>query len=274
MVRLREDGTDNRRNGFTGTVGHQRQQIPHEMHATPLPARPAQHLANRLLEPLVCIRDHQAHTPQAATDQTARERRPEGAVFRGSRIDAEHVPLPVGGHPNRHRRRLTDYTPVDSHLVVRRIHPDIGIFVGQLPRAKRLDHRVELLAHPRHLRLRDPVETQGLDQLIDLPRRHPVHVGFLNDGAQRLFGSPPTNSVPSASISAWASTRTPSRSTSPSCSCNNLPTNAGRSILGLAIRHLPSVCVLLPEELTERCAMAASLSSRSRLQYFHHVRGH
>ena len=39
-------------------------------------------------------------------------------------------------------------------------------------------------------------------------------------------------------LNAGASTRTPSRNTSPSCSCINLPTNAGT----LAIRHLPSVC--------------------------------
>ena len=38
--------------------------------------------------------------------------------------------------------------------------------------------------------------------------------------------------------------------------------------------HLPSVCVLPPKELTERCAMAASLSSRVGLRTFHHVRGH
>src|SRR5579885_734492 len=38
----------------------------------------------------------------------------------------------------------------------------------------------------------------------------------------------------SASISAWASTRTPSRSTSPSWSARSLPTNADRSILPLA----------------------------------------
>ena len=55
-----------------------------------------------------------------------------------------------------------------QRALVRRIHPDIGIFVDQLPRAKRLDHRVEFLAHPRHLRLRDPVETQGFDQVLPL----------------------------------------------------------------------------------------------------------
>ena len=34
VVRLREEeGPDDRRDGFAGSVGHQRQQIPHEMHA-------------------------------------------------------------------------------------------------------------------------------------------------------------------------------------------------------------------------------------------------
>ena len=34
-----------------------------------------------------------------------------------------------------------DHTPVDAHLVVRRVHPQVGIPLGQLARAKRLDHR-------------------------------------------------------------------------------------------------------------------------------------
>jgi len=50
--------------------------------------------------------------------------------------------------------------------------------------------------------------------------------------------------------------------------------NAGRSILDLAIPSSPSVCVLLLEELTERCVMAAPLSSRDGLPNFHHVLGH
>ena len=84
----------------------------------------------------------------------------------------------------------------------------------------------------------------------------------------------PSVVTPTATAKAWASTWTPSRSTSPWSSSNNLPTNAGRSILGLAIRHLPSVCVLLPRRTHgKRCAMAASLSSGVGLLNFHHVRG-
>src|SRR3954468_17986921 len=74
----------------------------------------------------------------------------------------------------------------------------------------------------------------------------------------RSCRSAPINPATSVSINAWESTRIPSRSTSPSCSSRSLPTNAVRSILGLAIVIYPPCCALLPEELTERCAMAAS----------------
>src|SRR5581483_5401081 len=74
----------------------------------------------------------------------------------------------------------------------------------------------------------------------------------------RSCRSAPIRPATSVSMSAWESTRMPSRRTSPSCSSRSLPTNADRSILGFAIASTPP-CRPSPakRELTERCAMAA-----------------
>ena len=64
------------------------------------------------------------------------------------------------------------------------------MLTGERPRPKRRDERVELAADPRHLRFRNPIQAEGLHQVIDLPRRHPVHVGFLDDHQQGVFRPP------------------------------------------------------------------------------------
>ena len=56
------------------------------------------------------------------------------------------------------------------------------------PCPKRLDDRVEIRADPRDFRLRQPVEAQRLHEIVHLPRRHPVDVGFLHHRQQRLLG--------------------------------------------------------------------------------------
>ena len=76
----------------------------------------------------------------------------------------------------------------------------------------------------------------------------------------RSCRSAPISPATSDSMSACESTRIPSRRTSPSCSSKSLPTNAERSILGLAIVLSSSVLSFFAEkELTERCTMALGL---------------
>ena len=64
------------------------------------------------------------------------------------------------------------------------------MLAGQRPASGTPRPPVELAADPRDLRLRHPVEAQRLHQLVDLPRRDAVHVGFLHDGQQRVLGAP------------------------------------------------------------------------------------
>src|SRR4029450_7174091 len=72
------------------------------------------------------------------------------------------------------------------------------------------------------------------------PRR-PAPLRYAARSPLRSYGSAPTRAVTSASISACASTRPPSRRTSACSSARSLPTNAERSILPLAIASSPTI---------------------------------
>ena len=235
-------------------------------------------------------------------------RRPDPPT--GPTSTPEHLPLALAGDADGDHRRLADHAPIDAHLVVRRIDPEVADARRSSGRvAKRRDHRVELAADPRHLRLRDRRRARAPSsgrrpsasrrRARTLPGRPPAararragaaaaatgstspaapsgsparscppacptsasgsHCGTPSARRVRSWRSAPIRPATSVSISACESTRMPSRSTSPSCSSRSLPTNADRSILGLAIVVNTSVSSFSGQrELTERCAMAAS----------------
>ena len=56
------------------TLGHRRERIPQEAHATPLSGRAAQDRGDRLCEAVVSIRGHEAHPTEAALHQAAENR--------------------------------------------------------------------------------------------------------------------------------------------------------------------------------------------------------
>jgi hypothetical protein len=86
-VRLREDRPDDRRHRLPRAARNRGEHVAHEVDATALPGRPAQHGRNRPLEALVCIGDDEPHAPQPALHQAAQKRRPEGPILRRAGID-------------------------------------------------------------------------------------------------------------------------------------------------------------------------------------------
>ena len=191
VVRLREDRADNGRDRLARALGHRGEQIAHEMHAAPLPAAAREDGADRLLQPFVRVGDHQADTLQPPLDQAAKKRRPERAIFRRADVDAEDLAIPLGGDAHGHDGGLADDVTVDPHLVIGRIDPEIAVLTRQRPCAKGRHDRVEFGADARDLGLRDPVDAERLDQIIDLPGRDPMHVRLLHHGEQRML-RPPT----------------------------------------------------------------------------------
>jgi hypothetical protein len=77
-------------------------------------------------------------------------------------------------------RRLAHHAAVDPDLVVRRVEPQIRMLAHEAPRAKGFNDGVEIATNPGDLRLRQTVEPQRLDQVVHLPSRHAVDVGFLH----------------------------------------------------------------------------------------------
>jgi hypothetical protein len=100
----------------------------------------------------------------------------------------ENLAFAVARYADGDDRRLTRHGPIDTHLAVRRIDPQARILGCERPRPEGFDERVEFAADPRHLRLRHAVEPECFHQLVH--RRDPVHLRFLDDGQQRVFGAP------------------------------------------------------------------------------------
>ena len=235
----------------------------------------------------------------------------------------EHLPIALARDADGDDRRLAHHAAIDPHLVVRGIDPQIPVLARERPRAKRRHHGIELAADARHLRLRDAVQAERLHQLVDLPRRDAVHVGFLHDRQQRVLGPPARlqqrreirprphlrnrqldrahprvprpHPAPVAIRGPLGRPLVPLRPNQPGDlrfhqrlreHADALPqhipillleelANERRQIhSGLRHRVNTSVSSFSGQrELTERCAMAALLSTPPGLSNFHHVRG-
>ncbi len=136
------------------------------------------------------IGNHQAYAFQSAFDQAAQKRGPEGAVLRRADIDAEHLTVALGGDADGDDSRLANDAPIDPHLEVRGVDPQIPVLARQRARAERGDDGIELATDARDLRLGDAIQAERLHQVIDFPRRDAVHVRFLHHGQQRVLGPP------------------------------------------------------------------------------------
>ena len=126
--------------------------------------------------------------------QRPQERGPERAVLGVADVEAQHFTAAVGGDAGGDHHRLAHHPPVHPRLAVGRVEEHIRIGnLGQRPVPERANLLVQVSADPRHLRLRDPgLGAQRLDQVVDLPGRHPVQVGLHHHREQRLIHPPTT----------------------------------------------------------------------------------
>jgi hypothetical protein len=73
-------------------------------------------------------------------------------------------------------------------LDVGRVDPQVRPVALDRPVQERAHALVELAAQPRHLALGHAAHAERLDQLVHRAGRDALHVGFLDDGGQRLLG--------------------------------------------------------------------------------------
>jgi hypothetical protein len=138
----------------------------------------------------VRIAGNQAHPGQAASDQVTEEGQPAGAVLRGGDLQAQDFPVPVGVDAGRDQGVDQDHAAVltDLHRQGVRGEERVRALV-QRPGPERLDLRVEIGCHPRDLRLAQPRDAEGLDQLLHPPRRNAEQVARGHHARQGRFGA-------------------------------------------------------------------------------------
>jgi hypothetical protein len=128
------------------------------------------------------------HVPPAC-GQVAEERQPAGAVLGRRDLQPEDLPVSLGIHPGREQRVHVDRAPALTHFQHQRVGREERIRAGiERAGAERLDLLVEVLGHHTDLRLGQPGDAQGLDQLLHPPRRHPEQIGRGHHRDQRGLG--------------------------------------------------------------------------------------
>jgi hypothetical protein len=167
------------------------QDVAHEVDLAALPGGTQPFFLHGGLDAPAGVRDTEADPMKAAPLELSEKRPPAVLGFVEHGLDGQDLPgsgliYAVGDHQG-HRNDL----PVHPDLVVERIDPEEGIFLLQGAVSEGIGLDREFLVDVRDLAGRDVLDAHGLGQPFDLPGADAVDEGFLDDGDQRLFGSPP-----------------------------------------------------------------------------------
>ena len=162
------------------------------MSAATLPTGSSKHRGDGVLQPLVGIGGYQFHPAEPSSGQRPQEGQPERAILAGAHVHTQDLTLPFGIDPRRHHHADVDDATALPNLLRQAVQPDVGVGTTvQGPTQETLHHFIQLLADARHLAAGDAVATQGLDQIIDPPSGHSLHIGLLDDGQQGFLAAPP-----------------------------------------------------------------------------------
>jgi hypothetical protein len=155
-------------------------------------SRAEQHRGDRGLQSGVGVGDDQLGAGQPAGLERAQERGPERPVLGVADGEAEHLPMPVGGHAGGDHHRLGDHPAVDPRLAVGGIQEQVGKRgLGQAAVAEGGGLGVEVGADPGDLGLGDAgIGAQRPHQVIDLAGGDPVQVCLHHHREQRLVDPP------------------------------------------------------------------------------------
>ncbi len=172
-------------------LGHGAGNVAQEVHFAALPGRTREHLGQRTAQPFVSVGDDQLHTAQPTSRQAAAELQPERLGLAGADRETEHALLAALAHAHRHHRGLADDPRTLTHLLVRRIEPDVRIRLIERSLTELGELLVEEGADPAHLAATDAAATQGGHEVIDLAGADPEHIGLLDHRQQRSVDASP-----------------------------------------------------------------------------------
>src|ERR1051326_5845750 len=131
------------------------------------------------------ITGHEFDTGQTARHQAAQERMPERTILTRSDIEPEDLTLSVLVDADGDDDRHTDDAVLLPDLHKGRIQLHIGVRAIEFARAKALYLRVQCLAQPADLALRDAAHAKRLDQVVHAPRSNAVDIPLFDHGNQR-----------------------------------------------------------------------------------------
>jgi len=189
-VGLGEDGADDGGDHILAGTRDDGENICHEVDSAALPSGALKDSTDGLLQSAVGVGDEELGPVQTAGFQRREELSPEDLVFAIADVEPEHFPAAVGGHADGDDHRLGDDTVVDGGLAIRGVEEHVGVARHAEVASERGHFPVEIGADPRHFRLGDAgVGAEGLDQIVDFPRRDTVEVSLHDDGEQGLVNA-------------------------------------------------------------------------------------
>src|SRR5207247_2548481 len=150
-----------------------------------------EHPGDCVAQPFVLVGDAEAHTLQAAAAEVAEQLGPEGLRLGLAQVEGDHLaPAALVYRVGDHERLRADVTAVsDLHLF--RVQPEIGVVALERPLPERLDQLVERATESRDAVLAHSLDTELLDQPVDLPGRDAVDVRLEHDRDDRLLRASP-----------------------------------------------------------------------------------
>ena len=160
------------------------------MGATRLPGRCRRVRRDRLDQTLVGVGGDEADPSQAAGDEVGEELVPGRAGLAGRDAHAQDLPAPVRVLAGREHHDRVDDAAAFADLHRQGVGGDERerARVAERPVAELVDMLVEIRGHPRHLRPRQRVDPELLDELVHPPRTHPGEVTVRDDRDQRGLG--------------------------------------------------------------------------------------
>lgn len=156
------------------------------VHATALP-RGAQDPADRRLEPLMRVGDHQLHAREAALEQLLEEGGPERLGLARAKVQADNLPSALAVDRDGDYGGDADDPSALSDLQVGSVQPEIRPLACQRALQEAVDALIDLFAQLGDPGLVEAREAHGLSQLVHPPGRDATDPGLLDHGDQRLL---------------------------------------------------------------------------------------
>ena len=132
------------------------------------------------------VEDDELHPAEAALDERAQERAPEGLRLGLADVEGDHLPVARLVHPVGEHERLPDDAARVAHLLHLGVEPEVGVAALERAASEGLHLLVQALADAGDLALGDS-QPEGLDHLVDLPGGDAGDVGLLDDRNERLL---------------------------------------------------------------------------------------